>query len=431
MKGIILLILILCNLSLYAQELVVGEGVFISDDEDKLSFVKDQLIYNAYRDAISKEFVKIGYDSNLFWQKYQESFDTYFLGIEQVYNKKYKLDDTEVSENQKKLGRQLLRKRKLNEQKKFRRLDRLFKKWFIHKAMSRSVSNPSKRYLSIKAVVNRKALNKMYLSLTGRKEVASYERLFVGVVLNAQNFNWSDVGMESYDGLKDVLLKEWIKWFEKRNLKQIKTIEAAPNNLYVLVNDQELIPETFQNSLFASIELSVKKTDGNPHLREFTIDYSGRVLLRNLLRNSVVDDFKIDPIKQSYKLIAPEEVKNRIANYLYRLPLGNFDKVAKISDNIDIKGKEFILTISQVPTLKYVFDLQKMLENRGVRYRLSSQVTQFDGKMANLKLEYHGQDDAIDSLLEQLSSQRFGSKYMISLNKDTNELQFQPIPVVD
>ena len=64
--------------ALWAGSYVAGEGHFSSKEGDSLSFIKSQLLYNAFRDVISKELKSMKLDDRKFWRNYEEKFSQQF-----------------------------------------------------------------------------------------------------------------------------------------------------------------------------------------------------------------------------------------------------------------------------------------------------------------------------------------------------------------
>src|SRR5688572_2944400 len=73
MAKILVLLLTLFTLpALAQQDYTSGEGHFGAQEGDKPDFVKAQLLYEATKDVVTKEMAAMGFNHELFWQKYNE-----------------------------------------------------------------------------------------------------------------------------------------------------------------------------------------------------------------------------------------------------------------------------------------------------------------------------------------------------------------------
>ena len=136
-----------------ANDYIEGEGRFYAGDDDSLAFVKSQLISNAFQDVISKELASMGLDANLFWNKWNARFDSYFTPVQEQLREKYKLDE-QGNGAQKNDYQKALRVKKLELQARYGDLARVVSSYSI-KRMTRSTQVPNSRYMSLQAKVDR------------------------------------------------------------------------------------------------------------------------------------------------------------------------------------------------------------------------------------------------------------------------------------
>ena len=62
-----------------ANKKIVAKGKFYAKEEDTVSFIKSQLLYNSLVSVFDQEFKRMGLNGDLFWTKFEEKFDKYFL----------------------------------------------------------------------------------------------------------------------------------------------------------------------------------------------------------------------------------------------------------------------------------------------------------------------------------------------------------------
>ena len=78
-----------------------GDGRFYAMEDDSLAFVKKQLLFNAFKDIISKELKNEGLSPNVFWEKFEEKFDESFEPVQESLTLKYGIEEEDVSAKKK------------------------------------------------------------------------------------------------------------------------------------------------------------------------------------------------------------------------------------------------------------------------------------------------------------------------------------------
>ena len=127
--------------SAYAEKkFIKGEARFYSQDEDPLNFVKSQLLEKSFRDVITKEMNRLGFDSKSFWRSFDEKFEEEFKIVQESLEEKFQDPETEkIDAEDREKYQKALRVRRLKELKKFGKLSHVIKSYVIKRMVHRHV----------------------------------------------------------------------------------------------------------------------------------------------------------------------------------------------------------------------------------------------------------------------------------------------------
>ena len=114
LKKISSIFLILLSLSAFCDDFISGQGKFISKDSDRLSFVKEQLLYEAYLDVANKAMLDYGLDAQTFWKNFNSSLASSLDAYEKNILDKYKAEGKDLSRVE-----DDIRQRKLNFKRRY------------------------------------------------------------------------------------------------------------------------------------------------------------------------------------------------------------------------------------------------------------------------------------------------------------------------
>lgn len=422
MKFIFLLCLTVSQLS-FAGKVLRGEGRFFSQDQDKLKFVKDQLLYSAVSDLVTKELNIMGLDSNLFWQKYQEKFDHYFAPIKNNLKKKYKIDveGETPTERERNLYEEVLRKKKLSLKRKYGKLHRILSSYSI-KRMTRSPHMPNSRYMLIKARVNRKNLTSIYRSFVNEKINKTYSILYIYPEYKLTKMAWGDTGVEIQEDFTSVIHDHWTNVLAKKfgnNVKEVKFIKDNTElenqlSLNSLSSPQSRATEP----LYLKISFNIEMMSSNNLLMKKSFKVSGSYLFYNLHTGALVDFYEIPAVVHEVNYKDAHELSSSLASLIYRRPLASFNgMIKKLAKSSVARSEKYEIEVENVSNVKEIFGLSQFLEERGVVKQLKSQLKILKLDRAIMSIDYLGQKEELTSFLKSLNNSKFLENRVLTMNE--------------
>ena len=387
-------------------------------EDDSLVFIKNQLLYTAFVNIISKELESMGVNAEEFWQKYNTKFEKEsFESTQEKLKKKYKIDGKPTAA-QKTAYSKSLRSLKLKKKERFMKLGSVIRSFAIKK-MSASAVNPQSRFMSVEAKVNRVALNKLFYRIIREKQTASYEKLYMMFEYELRQTNWSDIGVEGESSFTDEVNKFWLKWFRANKPQNVGEIVLLNDNNIVEVKEHLKLGDedihlhansTLKNSLLLINKIIINKEKIESNFNEFNFNYSGGLVLIDLATNRPILDRDIPARVKHYFDVPKEKLSSAIANYVYRLPLDSFSSIkkkvtgsqmAKMSKKIELTGFE---SISQVMAFK------KYIQDYGAKLRIGTQLSSFNREKSEVVVFYQGDDTILMNFLTELKSKSKNSE---------------------
>ena len=441
MKGItntlIVLLSLLISFGVNAQvSSVDGDGRFYSRDDDSLSFIKQQLLTNAFRDIFTKEMKVMGLDSDKFWRNYEEKFQEYFDKVKTGLMTKHEVTPETAANN--KDYQKALRHERLRLKSRYGRISRAIIQHSVKK-MSRSPQVPNSRYIRIKAKVNRRELHKVYLTFTSDQTDKHYSTIYASSEFNLVDTSWSEIGIEVESDFTDVLKNNWkdqigkvlnakvdrvvfvdsaqaneIKKFSGLSLEALKQVqqEREEQSMKAEETSQESTSETtssiaasndYASALWLKINFKIKKIRENEDALRRTFEVSGDLFLQDLSSQKVVYFSDFEEIQKSYSFEDPKVMSNGLANTVYQIPLTPFKSFPRSIESAKTMLKRVTLEISEYKNMADLVSLTKFLSNKGVTKQFSPMIKSFGPNNAKIELEYSGDDQDMVSMLKSLS----------------------------
>ncbi|MEC7275144.1 MAG: hypothetical protein VXV96_02400 [Bdellovibrionota bacterium] len=419
MKGITLLLLLLTSVQVWSQLVTVeADGRFYARDDDRLSFVKNQLLYSAYQDVFSRELKAMNLDSDKFWQHYEEKFAEYFLPIQETIEKKY--TDEESGKIKRKADyKKALRLKKLSLKSRYGGLRNAIPRYSVVKRL-RSPEVPNSRYIRVKAYVDRKVLHKIYLQFTTDNPDRHFSTLYITPSFQLIDTAWVETGVQVESDLTQVLENSWREKIEASLQGKVDKIVFADTaqsneleNFFRLAKETkelstpeqgETLANDFGSSLWMKLNFSIKKTKENEDSKKRNFVIAGDLLLMDLSQQKILtyDDFEEKPLALSY-----EEVKglsNGVANAIYGLPIGKFRELKETVLNAKMGLKKVFLEIVEYENYRDLELLTRRLGNRGIAKQFTPVIESMTPNSAKISLEYAGEDDEMVALLRGLNN---------------------------
>lgn len=418
MKNFILLILMTFSFHLVAADRYINaEGRFWAKDDDNLVFVKNQLLYNAFVEVISKELKAANLDAESFWQKYDQKFNESFKSTEEKLAKKYGLTGDEanqdISQPKKEEYLQELRRVKLEKKRNYGSIQKLIRSFAIKK-MSRSPQYPQSRFISIEAKVDKVSLNKVYYRFMREKQNVSFESMYLYFDYNLKDASWSDLGVDSKATFVNVVNDSWEKWFQDNRPSNVKDVyllsEAESKELdrhFSIAKDLlgAQVNSKFRDSIALIVRINISKKSGRADLKTTVFGYDIGLALYDLSTNTILDKADINGGEKTYGAEVSSDLSNLIANYLYRVPLSEFGQLAKKVADVQPPSQIRKISLSSFKNMEQVFRFGDFLEENGVKLRLKTELGEFSANESTLIVYFNGDETNLINYINSIKSQ--------------------------
>jgi len=412
-----------------------GEGKFLSQDQDSVTFIKKQLLSNAFKKVIDGQLKEMGLDSTTFWTNYNSKFEEHFAVIRQSVLEKYEIEEDGkkvIPENKKERFEKSVRYKRLIAKSKFGRLERAIKSYSIKK-ISKSVRMPNSHYINVSAQVNRKRLTDIYYKFIGVSRYRSFRKLFVDVKYNLVNTNWIELGVETEGDFVNVVNEHWVQKLAantgnlfsegvvnvddatraliKERMKQ--PVELLKNSDAALIDGDS---SGISNSLYMSVEVDIEKERSNQELKKLELRFSGGFTLRDLKDKSIVTYLDFITEKSTFKIIDSHTLSSNIATLVYRLPMSKISKMRKIVEE-NVKNKNsFEIVIKGTKNINEAFSFSKKLKEKGLLYYFNPKVKALVGEEVKIVVEYSGVKERAMGILTKMISELVSENRVVKRN---------------
>lgn len=425
-----LFILILLISSLRAETYLDGEGRFYAQEGDSLNFVKGQLLYSATRQVLTQEMNKLSLNSKLFWEKFDEKFDKYFVSIQENLYQKFKMDQEKVSAKQRQAYSKALRKKKLSVKQDYGNLKSLLNRYAV-KRMSRSSRDPNSRYIRIQAQVNRRKLQQVYLKFVTENTLRTFSNLYVSLEFRLDSMSWEDTGVAIGDDFINTIKSYWktdlegilsdqfdrIEFTDEAMVQ--KLVEFSKLNLDT-INSMEKESEAsseesnLSNAMWLRLNFRFKKLADNPEVNEKKFQVSSDYLLIDMGTRKLVDFDDFGPIEREYKYKDQRELGSHFASFVYQIPKSNFQSMPKKLANLPPKKNNAVIKVWDYLNLNSLLELQKMIIDRGIKFHFDSSIEAMDKEKATIMLEFSGDFEEVRNQLFSFQNMKLKTGEIVS-----------------
>lgn len=427
-------------------EMTDGEGRFYSKDEDNLRFIKSQLLSSAFKDVVSRQMTKLGFNTDSFWLAYDQKFEEFFSPIKEDLEKSFGMDQEKISLKKKQNFQKRLRSKRLKLKGRYGKISSCIPSYSIKK-MSRSTQVPNARYIRIAAKVNRRCLSRLFSKFTKNGDERGYQNFYVSLEMDLKDALWSDLGVELKRDLTDVIQEHWKSWFEKNlklkiekttfvdedvksNLeKHIKIPIDTLEGLYLAQHSSgEPIEEDesdsafnggFENSLWLKIKFSIRKIREDLLMKKREFEVTGEHVLIDLKTKKLLTHFDLSPEIHSYNFEEPQKLSSNLASLIYRLPIENFKTIHSKVQNSSNNFNQVKLELNNLSSVQDLFLINKVLSDRGVTKQFNPLIESFNGKKGLIRLEFRGNREELISTLFSLENTKISDgKVLTFVNKE-------------
>lgn len=429
---------------IYSSDFIQGEGHFISQDDDSLQFVREQLLSSAIRDVITRELSAMGLEPNHFWQQFDQSFEDYFRPEVKKLKKEFGLivdseDQEQQEENHYNDARELsqeelqeynsrLRSKRLQARAHFGNLNRVIPSYTIDR-MTRSSQMPNSRYLSLKARVDREILSNIYHEFTAKGEMTHFPRLYVTTEFRLSQMNWTDTGVSLERDFVEVVNEHWKRWLSDNFSNYIDQVVMTDSSTEESLSQFVRMPPEigsslevsrisnadFQNSLWLkiTIELSKLAEHFDTKQREFAID--GEFVLIDLSNNRPIDSFDFIREVRTFSTEDRHRLSSDLASLVYRIPVIQLDQIARSFSNVSRERQSATIRVSQLAHIGELMKISQEISRAGISSRLESHIEFYDGEQGAIGISFIGDREDLISLLNRFHQRKINDQRLIQI----------------
>lgn len=410
---------------------ITGEGQFYSQEDDSQDFVKRQLLFNAFKDVISKELASMGLDEKLFWDKFDTKFENYFVGIKEEEEKRAKKDANKATADAVTLAKES-RVKRYNLKVKYGNITRAISSYSI-KTMSRSPKVPSSRYMAVSAKVDRKILADIYSNYVRDGDVCHVQNLYVALDFGLENLTWMDIGIVAEGDLVAVLQRYWKQWLEKElkiYVDNVVFVDASlrekisdhlrlssPNSSSQAATDSAKtkidgevggieVGENFFNSFYLKMNNVISKISEDKGLKKRKLYFDGDFVIVDMRVNQVIYSYDFNKEEKTFSYANNNVLSSAVASLVYQRPLSQLGSFVKFLKNYPDMVRTLDLSVVGVKDVSELLAVKALLSKFGQNLFFNPFLKQYDGANGTLTLFYHGEEGKITSLIASLVNQK-------------------------
>ena len=355
--------------------------------------------------------------------------------------KKYGLVDEEgnsverVEASKKRDFRKALRLRRYKKKRSFGRFDRIVAQYSVKK-MTRSPKYPNSRYLRANVKVDRKEVHRLYLKFTTDNQEHRYSKLFVSTNFNLKGMSWLDTGVEVESDFIDVVRRHWKDKLEKLladnvsevilcdedTLNQIKRLGVDLSKLKGSKNLKEVVEDyaMFENTLWMSISVTLNKTNEEAASNKRSFVVEEEMTLQDTITGRIISFLDNKTSETNYSTVDAKALSSNVASLVYSGVKESFtDVVTQIAKKGGSRGHDMLKLKGQF-NMADLFKFRNLLEEKGIRLGLKSEITNFNSREAGIDLYYKGARDDILLMLSELNGEKLSSvKTLMIENQET------------
>ncbi|MCB9062822.1 MAG: hypothetical protein H6622_14970 [Halobacteriovoraceae bacterium] len=423
-------------------EMTNGEGRFYAYEDDSLKFINQQLLSSAFQDVLDKEMKKMGLDSDLFWQKFEERLAENLNPISDRLQKKYGINPPESSEDKKAdvdpakkdAFDKEFRLIKLKMRAKLGNIRKAIKSYEIKKK-SRATRSASSRFLILSALVDSKQVHEIYKYFTRSGQGLQFEKTYLTVNYEFQQTSWNELGVEKSDDFTSVLEQYWQQWLVdnfKEKLGEIIIADSSrkkmlqdyvfqmSTNAQLMTGESSAIGQDFQNNSWLNIQLKYRRIDDNEKKDERAFEISAKFLYLDLNNSEVILSADYPRVEKVFKFESDHKLSSLIASFSYQLPLQDLLKIRPTLAQIPMNSSRFILEVNGLTNIKDLIQVNDHLTNVGVILNLKSMIKTYSGSKGILAIQYTGKKEDLNKLLLKIDQSKLNTNMLMAFPNKEN-----------
>jgi hypothetical protein len=433
-----ILVCLFCNFGAAGESdlKIDGEGRFISEEGDSLPFIKEQLLFNAFQDVITKYLKRQDLNADLFWEKRNQKFENFFKSIEKDLRDSYQKTEPKSSEGLEKLEREI-RTKKLERKAQYGMLNRVIKSYSIN-SMTRAPNMPKARYISISAQIDNNLINQIYFDYVSPKKIVKGYNLYLLPLFSLSNMSWSDTGVETMKSFSTVVSDHWRKFLEEGLKDQINQIvvldEESQADLRSVFEGarrdkgffdlDEMGKSNFtglDDGFLLLVKVKMKKISEKILLKKIQIEFDLNYVLVDMRNNKIIDFSDIPKKQTSFLTDTPMQLSSSIATSIYRMPLEEFSKIKRdLQENLRNSNVGY-LKVNNIKTVEDLFGLQETLKSKGVPFQLNSKIHSLKANEGVLEFEFNGNQDQLTKFLKGIEKEKLVDGREITFEENSGD----------
>lgn len=440
----------------HAQTAIEGEGRFQSTQEDSLTFVRSQLLYQAFRDVLTKEMRVLGLDGPAFWQKYEERFQSSFESVRAELGQKYEMTSETMTNQQRQEYDKELRSKELMARSRYGNIARAIDSYSI-KTMSRAAQSAQSRFLTLEAKVNRKMLTSVYNEFMREGTGRYFSQLIISPSFQLKEGAWSDLGVQTEEELTGVVRQHWTQWFQTHLSRYVSRVQLGNTEIEKKIEDymkvssdifsedslsslqsqqgeqeknEDVDPASsaaISNSLWLKINLKFARSNESEILKNKTIRYEGELVLIDLKTQQIIHAQDFTQEEHTYSVQDPTSLSSNIASFLYRMPLPEFEKISRVLNDLDSRSKILRISLENMRSIEDFYQFREVLVKKGVTEDFTPRLIEYNGVAALIDLHFKGERSVALERLRSLQNSRFSEEKSLELQSVERPVEFKMI----
>ena len=418
-----------------------GKARFQGAPEDRLSLIKEQLIYLAIRDMISQELEIMSFDHKLFWRSYEKALQERLKSARVALGKSYRVGDPKQTQKEKQEYQKVWRKRRLKITRNFSNLQEVLDSYKIGE-FRRSSRNPMVRYIKMQGKINRSKLEKIYFQFAKSSILRSIDRLYWTFKIHLSEGSWGQLGISDGEKLQTALIELFLKKLreelgtsapnviltEASSFEKIQShLRLDESSLALLAQErgEEGGDEGLANSVWAQMNLDITLSTEVEELAHKLMTFRGDCIVTELRYNKPIYLSQIS--SQTYHIVNSKarSLLSKVAQKLYQRMMAEWPPMkahlTQLPENLNrvpimVKGWE------DYRELKVVRDI---LPRVAGRYQLKTYLNYFTLYEAQVIFEYIGQKSDLRKILALIHGQNLKNGKIISMDIQSDPLELR------
>ena len=440
---LVLLFVMHSNLSASQVRYIVGEGEFLTTEEDSSKFVKAQLISSATKDILNKYFKNIDVDPIEFWQGFEMKLNKKLEGrlelLDQkiaAYKEKGDLDSIKKIELEK-------RNLKLNYTARFLKKAQVFTSYSIVKKTS-STANPLLKFMTLKAKVNKSQLKRLYFKMTKDEFKRTYKKVYIHSKIEfAPELKLNEEISEQVYLISELLGEKWEKWLEKyfgdeiedievidsEELQQMQKFIQTPPGIQLSELDSTFGSDPYEDSVFISAEFIINEIEFSAEESEGYFKASGGHLVYDLNGRKIIEHSDYANIERTIYSSELKNLSSSLATRLYNAPLPKWRKLKTTLAKVPKVNNRVNLSFKDSEGVENFFTLSDFLTIRGAQMNFQVGDISFAGDKILADIDFMGEPQEVYTKMKELEAKKISDnlKCRVNVIADQVELELEKI----